>query len=293
MNADDPRLAGYDLKSDVQDRSGGAVAAARAGDGHRRDRDLAAHAAGGADDPQDRACTPRAIVDQKVTVTASSAAAICSAICPTRPAQSRYDFVLRSADAAIWVTNIRPRGKGLRARARRAHRHRALARGHRHAAAGPRAAVAGRRGRQPQAHARPPTETTAGRDAPIRVPAAPPPEVVFSAPTQDETDVSMGDERPDSVFARHRPGHAQGPRHRAVPRLETRRTRRADTPTAEFTTQYCRRTRVLELKFTKPLERFRTVRIELLERDSRHRQTTAQALDTELRSRRRAVASAS
>src|SRR5687768_14042216 len=31
---------------------------------------------------------------------------------PSAPAKSRYDFVLRSADAAVWVTDLRPRGKG-------------------------------------------------------------------------------------------------------------------------------------------------------------------------------------
>src|SRR6185436_10212346 len=31
---------------------------------------------------------------------------------PSAPGKSRYDFVLRSADAAVWVTDLRPRGKG-------------------------------------------------------------------------------------------------------------------------------------------------------------------------------------
>jgi len=31
---------------------------------------------------------------------------------PSAPAKSRYDFVLRSADAAVWVTELRPRGRG-------------------------------------------------------------------------------------------------------------------------------------------------------------------------------------
>ena len=35
------------------------------------------------------------------------------------------------------------------------------------------------------------------------------------------------------------------------------------TPTVEFTTQYNAANRVLELKFSKPLERFRTLRVEL------------------------------
>ena len=37
------------------------------------------------------------------------------------------------------------------------------------------------------------------------------------------------------------------------------------TPTAEFTLQYAPASRVVELKFTKPLERFRTVKVDLLE----------------------------
>jgi hypothetical protein len=37
------------------------------------------------------------------------------------------------------------------------------------------------------------------------------------------------------------------------------------TPTAEFTFQYLPANRVLEIKFTKPLERFRTIKVDLLE----------------------------
>ena len=37
------------------------------------------------------------------------------------------------------------------------------------------------------------------------------------------------------------------------------------TPAADFTFQYAPANRVLEVKFTKPLERFRTLKIDLLE----------------------------
>ena len=40
------------------------------------------------------------------------------------------------------------------------------------------------------AFAKPPTETKT-EEEPIRVPVGPPPEVIFSAPTDEETDVSM------------------------------------------------------------------------------------------------------
>ena len=38
-----------------------------------------------------------------------------------------------------------------------------------------------------------------------------------------------------------------------------------ETPTADFTTQYSGANRVLEVKFAKPLERFRTLKIDLLD----------------------------
>jgi len=44
---------------------------------------------------------------------------------------------------------------------------------------------------------------------------------------------------------------------------ETRERGEPDTPKVEFTTQYLPGTRVLELKFANPLERFRTVSVEL------------------------------
>ena len=49
--------------------------------------------------------------------------------------------------------------------------------------------------------------------------------------------------------------------------LESQSTERGEptTPPAEFTFQYNGANRVLELKFTKPLERFRTLKVELLE----------------------------
>src|SRR5205814_9252034 len=113
---------------------------------------------------------------------------------PDAPGKSRYDFVLRSADAATWVINLRPRMKaasgkdlelGLDARIDTS-RWLTL-----------RGTVQQARGllwidaeAGSLALAKPPTETFT-EEEPIRVPAGPPPEVVFSAPTQDETDVLM------------------------------------------------------------------------------------------------------
>jgi Bacterial Ig-like domain len=112
--------------------------------------------------------------------------------------------------------------------------------------------------------AKAPVETTA-QEAPIRVPAAPPPEVIFSAPTQDETDVQLSaairiqfsrDVNPATIKNHVRvTSGGTGLSAGGVP----------DSPITEFTTQYLPGNRVLEIHFSKPLERFLGVHVELVE----------------------------
>src|SRR5262249_32747093 len=133
---------------------------------------------------------PFRYLEQKVTIVGQYEGRNLLGDLPDAPAKSRYDFVLRSADAAIWVSNLRPKTKdfdlSLDARIDTGRWLQVtsvvqLGRGLEwiDAEAGTLTA------------AKPPTETTPEREEPIRVPAAPPPEVVFSAPTQDESDVSL------------------------------------------------------------------------------------------------------
>src|SRR5204863_6726089 len=100
-------------------------------------------------------------------------------------------------------------------------------------------------------------------EAPIRVPAAPPPEVVFSAPTGDETDVQLSTNVRIQFSRDIDPSTFKG--HIAVKysEAETRERGEPDTAKIDFTTQYLPGTRVLEVKFANPLERFRTVTVEL------------------------------
>ena len=93
----------------------------------------------------------------------------------------------------------------------------------------------------------------------------PPPEVVFSAPTQDETDVAIA----TSVriqFSRDIDQATLKGRVR-VQYLDAQSVERAEptTPMAQFATQYNAANRVLELKFAKPLERFRSLNVDLLD----------------------------
>ncbi len=171
----------------VQARPRGRLAAARAGDGHHRERD---HGGGAADAPSIRnsCCSRRDISIRRSRSPDSSQDVICSATCRTRP---------RTAATTSWCGRLMPRSgyeqlraarQGFRARPRCADRHRPLAASSGHVPAGARPAVAegepGRWRSRSRRRRRPAEE-------PVRVPAAPPPEVVFSTPTDDETDVLL------------------------------------------------------------------------------------------------------
>lgn len=205
---------------------------------------------------------PDRYIDQKVTVTGQFSGRNLLGDLPDAPGRSRYDFVLRSADAAIWIVNMRPRvrdtnGKeidlGLDARI-----------------------DTGRwlevRGTVQQGHglqwldaeagslklATPPKETTTETEEPVRVPAGPPPEVIFSVPTDDETGVSTTTTVRVQLSRDLDPATIKGHVHAQYTVPATA----ASTP-IELTATYSAANREVEIKFAKPLERFTTVKIDL------------------------------
>jgi len=211
---------------------------------------------------------PSRYLDQKVAITGQFSGRNLLGEMPDAPGKSRYDFVLRSTDAAIWVTNMRPKLKdtngkefelGLDARI-----------------------DTGRwltlRGTVQQARGlllvdaeagslaltKPPVDTHT-EEEPIRVPAGPPPEVVFSAPTEDETDV-LTSTTVRIQFSRDLDQSTL--KGRIKPHYQASQSAAPGEPVAppvEFTFQYSAANRVLEIKFTKPLERFRTLKVDLVE----------------------------
>jgi len=211
---------------------------------------------------------PPRYLDQRVTITGQFSGRNLLGELPDAPAKSRYDFVLRAADAALWVANMRPKLRdagnkefelGLDARI---DTNRWLE-------------VSGtiRHGRgliwlDAEAGslkiAKAPQESVQTEE-PVRVPAGPPPEVVFSAPTEDETDVSQTSTVRIQFSRDIDPSTLKG--HVRAQYFEAQSVERGEpvTPTADITTQYQTANRVLEVHFTKPLERFRTIKIELLE----------------------------
>jgi hypothetical protein len=204
---------------------------------------------------------PARYVDQKVTIVGQYSGRNILGDLPNDPAKSRYDFVLRAADAAIWVANMRPKTKefelSLDAR---------IDTGRWLQVAG---VIRQERGLQwidaeagTLAAAKPPAET-ADTEAPIRVPAAPPPEVIFSAPTQDETDVPLATTVRIQFSRDIDPATLKG--RVRVHYLDAQTAERGEPvpPAAEFATQYTAANHELEIRFAKPLERFRTLKVDL------------------------------
>jgi hypothetical protein len=260
MKPDDPRLTGYDLRRvfnidpEAPWPRPGEVTAVVAS---------AVTAASAPAAPSIRAIVlnPARYLDQKVTISGQFSGRNLLGDLPDAPARSRYDFVLRSSDAAIWVTNMRPKGKDFDlALDARIDTGRWLE---------VRGTIQQRRGLQwldaeagSLSLSKPPAVTITDEPL-IRPPAGPPPEVIFSAPTEDETDVLTGTnvriqfsrDLDQSTLKNHIRVAYVDPSARAGGDPE------AGMP--DFTTHYDAAIRVLELRFSKPLEPLRRLRVEL------------------------------
>ncbi len=258
MNADDPRLATYDLRRVFKiDPEGawprpGQVTAIIAST-------IAPATPPAAPSIRNVVLFPSRYLDQTITLTGQFAGRNLLGDLPDAPAVSRWDFVLRSGDAAIWVTNLRPRGKDfelvLDARID----------------TGRWLEVSGKlqQGRGLQwldGTGATVKLTQAPKDVPdatpIRVEAAPPPEVVFSTPITGEIDVTP------SSNIRIQFSRDIDPltfRNRVNVKYTDAGTPGAPTAAPEFTTQYMPGTRVLEIRFKEPFERDRGVAVELVE----------------------------
>src|SRR4051812_21527900 len=204
------------------------------------------------------ALAPDLYVGKGVTVTGRFRGANLFADLPSGAGtKGRWDFVLQSADSAIWVTGIRPRGRGFDLDVNsRMDTGRWLQ-------------VAGtvRRGgalayidATSIGEATAPTETTVE----VALPPPPPPErpnVVFSAPMAGESDADRDgtiriqfsrDMDPKTFKDKVRLSYGNAPQG-------------APSTPPTFTYRYNEGNRALEIKLAEPLDRFRTVKIDLLE----------------------------
>jgi hypothetical protein len=178
---------------------------------------------------------------------------------PEAPGRSRYDFVLRSADAAIWVCNARPKGNGF-----------ALALDAR-SDTGRWLQVTGKvqesRGLlwiDAEAGtlelAKAPQQEPAPEESPTPA-AGPVPEVVFSVPTEEETEVSATTNVRVQFSRDIDPSTLKNAVH--VWYVGRAGAQDVELPASEFSTRYAGGNRELVITFKQGLERFRTIRVEL------------------------------
>lgn len=176
---------------------------------------------------------------------------------PDSPAIGRYDFVLRGAEGAVWVTGLRPRGKGFDLDVdRRVDTNRWLS-------------VTGKVAHE-RGLVRIEAATLEAAVAPDERPAlaeneepkAPPEpvEIIFNSPADGETDVAASS--PIRIqFSRGLAESAVAGRFRA------RYAGAPDVPESDLAlrTTYDAATRSVEIRFVQPPAPLRTVRLELLE----------------------------
>jgi hypothetical protein len=257
MTQDDPRFGGYDITAFL----------GRAMDGRWPAQGelvmLNATSAVAAIPPA--APTVRTIVvdpgrydRQQVTVTGQFRGRNLYGDVPQAPQISKWDFVLRAGGAALWVTGLRPRGRGfeLDASAR--------------VDTGNWLEVTGTvrygkglvwiEGTLVSLTKARPDESEPQKVVP---PPAPPPEVVFSMPTEGETDVDPAtvvqiqvsrDLNRDSLKDHLRIAYVGGQAPDA-----------AETQPMSFGVTFDEQNRAVTIRFAKPLTRFRRVRIDLLD----------------------------
>jgi hypothetical protein len=169
------------------------------------------------------------------------------------PGKSRYDFVLRGTEGAVWITGMRPRGKGFDLDVdRRADTNAWLD-------------VTGTVSRDRGLVLIEATQISLGKQpeeqAPAEEPAAPavpllPAEVIFTSPTSNETEV------PTTTTVRMQ--FSRGLLESSIDGHFRATYSGASTP-LEFKTTYDAALRAVEIRFAMPLQRFGTVRVETLE----------------------------
>jgi hypothetical protein len=171
---------------------------------------------------------------------------------PGAPGKSKYDFVLRGTEGAVWVTDFRPRGQGFDLDVnRRVDTDRWLE-------------VTGTVVREKALVSLKATRVTLSKapqvtvsDEPV-VPPVPldPVDVVFNSPTEGETDVRAA--------APIRIQFSRGLDEKTLAG-QIRVTYVGQEGTLDFKTAYDGANRAIVISFPKPLEAYRTVRVELLD----------------------------
>jgi len=264
MTAEDPRLVGFDVEAFLATRTGGRWPAqgellvVNVSDAMHADPPIA---------PSIRTVVlePERYVGQRITFTGTFRGNNLYGDLPKAPpAGGKWDFVLRSSNAALWVTGIRPRGKGFDLDPRaKVDTGRLLEISGVVRASDGLVWIVGSLVSAPSVTAVQPTDEPGEVTPATPVPPPPPPEVTFSLPVNGETDVSPG-----IVVRFQLSGNLDQASLKDHVRLSYESGAPPGTPpppAIEFTVAYKAGDRVIQIRLAKPLAPYSTVMVELLE----------------------------
>jgi hypothetical protein len=257
LQRDDSRFSSYNFDRVLE--------AASSGQWPARDRVFVLLAATLVESPLPPAPTVRAIalapdryVEREVRVSGRFRGRNLYGDLPQPLNKDKWDFVLQSADAAIWVTGMRPRGKdfdldpGARVDTGRWLEVTGVVR---------------RQAAQLWIEASAMKQASAPTEVPIEVavpsrPIEPPPTVIFSAPIADDTDVDRASPVRIQFSRDLAPASVQG---RVQVTYEPTAAAATPPPPPAFKATYQEATRSIEITFAAPLERFQAVKVALLD----------------------------
>jgi hypothetical protein len=204
------------------------------------------------------ALEPWKFAGQTVTVTGNFRGRNLFGDLPGAPGKGRYDFIVRGGEGSVWVTGLRPRGSGFDFDVdRRIDSNRWLE------ITGPFIHERGlvRIEATKIVLSKAPDRTEPDRDdgAPVSAVPLTPAEVVFNSPTEGETDVSPT----TTIRVQFSKGLTEASLKDRVRVSLVGAPPGAETPS--FKTTYDGANRAIEIKFDRPLEPFRTVKMEIVE----------------------------
>jgi hypothetical protein len=205
------------------------------------------------------AMDPARFDGQKVTILGQFRGRNLFGELPEAPAKGKYEFVMRSGDAALWVIGLQPKGKGFSF-----DPNKRIDTGRWVTVQGTVRTAKGLTWLEGTSIelAQAPEETT---EVAIDLPPPPPVEILFTAPAEGEADVRLTERIRMQLSRDLDPATLKDRVRITYSSADSKERGEAQPPSVALTANYTKENRALEIRPSEPLERFRVVKLEILE----------------------------